>query len=216
MVMNFVLHHLSHYNSITKSRARFLLSLIEDLTIDFPSYFILYLIDVYRDTTTHDKLVFPSIIMRIIRHHSTPYPKSSHFTVIGAISAVSVQQSEAQLRSKQPQIETATPLVPSAPSTSAPHSSLVGGVTLQVVMAQLERMDARLDIFTTELYQVNTRFSRIARRQACMGGFAASPSPSPSPIATKDEDTDDGSSEDDDDKDEDASSSGDEEMTTSQ
>ena len=77
-------------------------------------------------------------------------------------------------------------------------------------------MDARLDIFTTELYQVNTRVSHIARQQACMGGFAASPSPSPSPKATKDEDTDDDSSEDDDDKDEDASSSNDEEMTTSQ
>ena len=45
MVMTFVLHPLSHYNSITKPYARFLLSLIEDLTIDFPSHFILSLID---------------------------------------------------------------------------------------------------------------------------------------------------------------------------
>ena len=39
MVMTFVLHPLSHYNSITESRARFLLSLLEHLTIDFPSHF---------------------------------------------------------------------------------------------------------------------------------------------------------------------------------
>ena len=37
MVMTFVFHPLSQYNSITKPRARFLLSVIEDLTIDFPS-----------------------------------------------------------------------------------------------------------------------------------------------------------------------------------
>ena len=41
MVMTFVLHPLSHYNSIIEPRARFLLSLLEHLTIDFPSHFIL-------------------------------------------------------------------------------------------------------------------------------------------------------------------------------
>ena len=50
MVMTFVLHPLSHYNSITEPRARFLLSLLEHLTTDFPSHFILSIIDVYRDT----------------------------------------------------------------------------------------------------------------------------------------------------------------------
>ena len=91
MVMTFVLHPLSHYNSITEPRARFLLSFIEDLIIDFPSHFILSLIDVYKDTTTCDKLIFPFVITRIIHHSSIPYPESSHFTVMGAISAVSVQ-----------------------------------------------------------------------------------------------------------------------------
>ena len=47
MVMTFVLHPLSYYNSITKPRARFLLSLLEHLTIDFPSHFILSIIDVH-------------------------------------------------------------------------------------------------------------------------------------------------------------------------
>ena len=56
MVMTFVLYPLSHYNSITNPRAHFLLSLIEDLTIDFPFHFILSLIDVYRDTATCDKI----------------------------------------------------------------------------------------------------------------------------------------------------------------
>ena len=46
MVMTFVLHPLSHYNSITKPRVRFLLCLLEGLTIDFPSHFILSFIDI--------------------------------------------------------------------------------------------------------------------------------------------------------------------------
>ena len=79
-------------------------------------------------------------------------------------------------------------------------------------MAQLQRMDARLDTLSTELYQVNIRVGRIARRQASMGGFApeATPSP-PSPVASdsEDEDDDDG---DDDDADGDASST--DEMST--
>ena len=54
MIMTFVLHPLSHYNFIIEPRARFLLSLLEHLTIDFPSHFILSIIDVFRDTVTRD------------------------------------------------------------------------------------------------------------------------------------------------------------------
>ena len=56
-------------------------------------------------------------------------------------------------------------------------------------MVQLQRMDARLDTFFTELYQVNICVGRIARRQASMGGFAykATPSP-PFPVASESED----------------------------
>ena len=75
-------------------------------------------------------------------------------------------------------------------------------------------MDACLDTLATELYQVNTRVSRIARQQARMGGFTASPSPSLSLQAFKNKDNDNGSSDDDNDKD--ATSSGDEEMIASQ
>ena len=58
MVMTFVLHLLSHYNSITEPRARFLLSLLKHLTIDFPSHFILSIIDIRLDSASRDKLIF--------------------------------------------------------------------------------------------------------------------------------------------------------------
>ena len=66
MVMTFVLHPLSHYNSITEPRARFLLSLLEHLTIDFPFHFILSIIDVHLDVASRDKLIFPFAITRIL------------------------------------------------------------------------------------------------------------------------------------------------------
>ena len=70
-------------------------------------------------------------------------------------------------------------------------------------MAQFQRMDARLDTLSTELYQVNVRVGRTARRQATMGGFApkATPSPPP-PVVSDSEDEDD---DDDDGGDDDAS-----------
>ena len=82
IVMTFVLHPLSHYNTITESHAQFLLSFIKDISIDFSSHFIISLIDVYKDTATHDKLIFSSTITRLIRHFSISYPKSPHFSYI--------------------------------------------------------------------------------------------------------------------------------------
>ena len=95
MVMIFVLHHLSHYNSITEPRARFLLTLLEDISINFLSHFILSLIDVYRDTTTYDKFIFPSAITQILRHFSVSFPKSPHFSVMCAIDAATIRWSKA-------------------------------------------------------------------------------------------------------------------------
>ena len=66
MVMTFTLTPLSHYNSIIKPHAHFLLSLLEDLSIDFPSHFITSVLDVYQDTAARDKLIFPSAITRIL------------------------------------------------------------------------------------------------------------------------------------------------------
>ena len=91
MVMAFVLHPLSHYNSITEPRAQFLLSLLEDISIDFPSHFILSLIDVYRDMATCNKLIFPLAITQILRHFSVPFPVSPHFSMMGAIDAAIVR-----------------------------------------------------------------------------------------------------------------------------
>ena len=100
MVMTFVLHPLSYYNSITKPRARFSLSFLEHLTIDFPSHFILSIIDVHLDLASHDKLIFSSTITRILCHFSVPFPSSDHFTVMCTIDYVTVKCSEAQFRSR--------------------------------------------------------------------------------------------------------------------
>ena len=139
MVMTFVLHPLSHYNSITKPHTRFLLLLLEHLTIDFPSHFILSIIDVHLDSASRDKLIFPSAITRILCHFSVPFPSFDHFTVMYAIDYTTVKCSEAQLRSRQS--ESAAPSsrsTPSrsAPSTSAPPSSS-SNVSLGDIMAQL-------------------------------------------------------------------------------
>ena len=93
--MTFVLHPLSHYNSIIEPRSCFLLSLLEHLTIDFPSHFILFIIDVHLDSASHDKLIFPFTITRILRHFSVPFPSSDHFTVMCAIDYATVKRSEA-------------------------------------------------------------------------------------------------------------------------
>ena len=94
MVMTFVLHPLSHYNSIIEPHARFLLSLLEYLIIDFPSHFIISIIDVHLDLASRDKLIFPSAITRILRHFSVPFPLSDHFTVMCAIDYTTVKCSE--------------------------------------------------------------------------------------------------------------------------
>ena len=118
IVMTFVLHPLSYYNSITEPRARFLLFLLKHLIINLPSHFILSIIDVYRDMETRDKLIFPLAIMRILCHFSVPFPVSDHFHVMCAIDAAIVKRSETQLHKRQS--ESATPPTPLAPSTSAP------------------------------------------------------------------------------------------------
>ena len=117
-----------------------------------------------------------------------------------AIDYATVKRSEAQFRSRQSNLA-APPshyaLSRSAPSTFAPSSSL-GDVTLGD-MVQLQRMDARLDTLSTELYQVNVRVGRIARWQATIGDYAleASPPP-PHPMASDSEAEDDDDGDDDD------------------
>ena len=198
MVMTFVLHPLSHYNSITEPRARFLLFLLEHLTIDFPSHFILSIIDVHLDSASHDKLIFPFAITRILHHFSIPFPSSDHFSIMCAIDYATVKRSKAQFQSRQTDL--AAPSSHSSPSRSTPSASAPsssGDVSLGDVMVQLQRMDAHLDTLSTELYQVNVRVSRITRWQVAMGSFAPEPTPSPPhPVASnsdaEDDDDDDG------------------------
>ena len=67
-------------------------------------------------------------------------------------------------------------------------------------MVQIQRIDARLDTLSTQLYQVNVCVDHITRRQATMGGFspeATTPSPPP-PVAAEFEDEDDDDGDDDD------------------
>ena len=72
-------------------------------------------------------------------------------------------------------------------------------------MAQLVCMDARLDILSDKLCQVNTCVGRIAQQQAVMGGFVASPPPTLE--ASEDKDDDGNVNASDADKDDGASSS---------
>ena len=140
----------------------FLLSLLEHLTIDFPSHFILSIIDVHLDSASCDKLIFPSAITRILCHFSVPFPSSDHFTVMCAIDYATVKCSEAQFRSWQS--DSAALSFRFAPSRFVPpaFAPSSGDVSLGDVMAQLQGMDARLDTLSTELYQVNVRVGRIA------------------------------------------------------
>ena len=76
----------------------------------------------------------------------------------------------------------ATPtLRPSSSSTPSSSSSSSGiEASLTTIMYQLQHMRAnfgsRLDHISDEMCQMNTRISRIARRQSRLGGFALSPS----------------------------------------
>ena len=100
MVMTFVLHPLSHYDSITEPCTQFLLSLLEHLNINFPSHFILSIIDVHLDSASCGKLIFPSAITRILRHFSVHFPSFDHFTIMCAIDYATVKRSKAQFRSR--------------------------------------------------------------------------------------------------------------------
>ena len=183
------------------------------------SHFILSIIDVHLDSMSHDKLIFPSIITRILRHFFVPFPFFDQFTVMCAIDYATVKRSEAQFRLRQ--TNSATPSSRLAPSQSTPSEfapSSSGDVSLGDVMAQLQRMDARLDTLSTELYQVNVRVGRIARQQTAMGGFVLEPTPSPPhPVASdsdaKDDDDDD-DGDDDDASDDDGDASSTDEMST--
>ena len=70
-------------------------------------------------------------------------------------------------------------------------------------------MDARLNTLSTELYQVNVRVDRIARRQVTMGGFAPEPTLSPPHPVAYDSDAEDDDDDDDGDDDDASNDNGD-------
>ena len=78
---------------------------MEDLSIDFPSHMIVSMIDIYRDTATCDKLIFPLATTRILTHLYVPIPSSLLFYSIGTISKESIRRSDAQLATKWPRVK---------------------------------------------------------------------------------------------------------------
>ena len=72
----------------------------------------------------------------------------------------------------------------------------MGGVTFDAIKVQLQRMDARLDTLTTEMYQVNTHVNYISKRQAHFSHFVKSPSPPPEASEDDDDFDDDDDDED--------------------
>ena len=213
MVMTFVLTPRSHYNTIIEPRAHFLLSFIKDLSIDFPSHMIEFIIEVYRDTATCDKLIFPSAITCILAHMHVTIPPSPLFYVMGAISKASIRRSVAYLVVKWPRVEMMDVAPTPRPSSSfAPSSSSRADVSLADIRDQLQHMCVdfgnRFDHLSDEMCQMNTRIGRIAHCQSRLGGFA--PSPSPEPIEES------SSSGDDDDDANGSSFSSDDEIATSQ
>ena len=93
MMMTFILTPHSHYNTIIDVCARFLYSLTEGLSMDFPSYMSLSILDMFHDTTSHDKLIFPSFITRILLHAHVSILSSSHFYVMSVIRKESLVRS---------------------------------------------------------------------------------------------------------------------------
>ena len=177
------------------------------------------MIDIYQDTTTHDKLIFPSSITRILTHLHVSIPSTPFFLIMGAISQESMWRSTAQLvaKAKQPHWESTSTQQEEATfratenaafasrssSLSAPSSSSRVEASLAAILDQLQHMRADfgscLDHLFDEMCQMNTRIGSIAYRQSCLGGFVPSleHDPSVESLASGD---DDASSSDYDDK----------------
>ena len=191
---------------------------MESLSILFLSHMVESIIDCYRNTTTRDKLIFPTAITCILTHLHVTIPPSHHFYVMGAISKKFIWRSAMQLAAKVPWVEPSdtvleNPTTPSSrpSSSSAPSSSSRATISLADITKQFHHMRANfgshLDHLIDKMCQMNTRISSIAHRQSRLGGFA----PLPSLELVEESSSSNGGNDDDD-----ASSSEyDDEMTTS-
>ena len=153
MVITFVLTPQPHYNTIIERCTRFLLSLMESLSINFPSHMIESIINCYQDTATCDKLIFLSAITRILTHMHVTIPLSPLFYVMGVISKESIWRSAAQLAAKWPCMEPtdAGSAAPSSQpsSSSAPSSSSRAAISLDDIMEQPQHMHTVLVVVLT-------------------------------------------------------------------
>ena len=110
---------------------------MEDVSIDFPSHMIESIIEVYRDTTTCDMLIFISAITCILTHMHVTIPPSPLFYVMGAISKESIWKSVVDLAVKQPRMETMDAAPTLQPSSSSIPSSSRADVSFVDIMNQL-------------------------------------------------------------------------------
>ena len=190
MVMTFVLTPWSHYNIVTEPCAYFLFSLLEGLLIDFPSHMIVSMIDIYRDTTTRDKLIFSSIITLILTHMHVPIPFAPLFSMRRTATQLASKakqsheestftyQEEADIRVAEDAAYASRPFSSSASSFSSRVEASLVAITDQL---QLMRADfgSRFDHLTDEICQMNTRIGHIVCQPSRIGGFAPSPSLDP-------------------------------------
>ena len=95
---------------------------------------IVSIIDCYQYITTHDNLILPSAITRILTHMHHTIPPSPCFHVMGAIIKESIERSATQLVAKRPLVEktdaTLAALTSQPSSLSAPSSSSRADVSL--------------------------------------------------------------------------------------
>ena len=87
-----------HSHTITPSLSLMLVSFFLSWKIFlyiFPSHMIVSMIDIYRDTATRDKLIFPLTITRSLTHLHFTIPSSPLFYAMGANSKESISRSGA-------------------------------------------------------------------------------------------------------------------------
>ena len=68
--------------------------------MDIPSHMNLSILDMFHDTRSCDKLIFPSFITHILLHAHVSIPSSFHFYVMSVIRKESLVRSSSQLVTK--------------------------------------------------------------------------------------------------------------------
>ena len=116
---------------------------------------IVSIIDIYQDTATHDKLIFPSATPRILIYLHVTIPRSPLFYTMGAINKESIWRSDAQLAAKQPCVKDDATPTPRLSLSSTPSSSHRVEAFLAAIMDQFQIMCAgfgsRLDHLSDEM-----------------------------------------------------------------